>query len=154
MKLKNYNILIILLLSINFACSQENKKLDLKGNWYNINKSNSVDVSYRESYFSETSFYFFDHNLGLKPGLKYILEEDRFYLSFDDEDIKQDFIKIKFIEDILEMNVKGTIIYFKRLKDDYNTLEEYVNKQITEKVYMESFLERKSIWEELGYLID
>jgi hypothetical protein len=142
------NHIAAFLLLINFSCnSQSDKRIDIKGNWYNYQNTTSESSYYVETFIDENTFYYFNEFSGLMPEMKYKIEKNILYqMSLDGEEKKYTG-KIKIIDKNTFSIIKdGEIIIFKRVVEGLN-MEDFLFKDKSEDDYWAAFNKRKLIWE-------
>ena len=140
-------VTILLLLSCVSCNSQNSKSFDIRGNWYNYNDSKSSDIFYIETFFGDDYFQSFNENGGLMPSKKYIIKKDKIYLVPRNGGDLNIYATFKLHDSTLEITANNETIKLKRIISKKGTLEEYINRLISEKEFWQSFNLRKINWE-------
>lgn len=138
-------IIIIFIILISYSCnSQNNKDIDITGNWYNYSMKNAKNEYYVETFIDENTFYFYDGIYGLKESIEYLIEAGNLYL-LDNDNKKVATGNIKIINENTISLYNGNAI-FKRIEEGIK-LENFLRKNIPESDFSKEFFIRKAIWE-------
>lgn len=138
-------IIIIIILLINYSCNSQNiKKTDITGNWFNYSMKNAKDIYYVETFIGDKAFHFYDDSFGLKSSQGYVIEGDiLFFVDHDNTKTKSGNVKI--IDENTISLYSGNVI-LKRIEKGLK-LEDLLRKNKNESDYLKFFNKRRAVWE-------
>lgn len=121
--------------------------MDISGNWFNYSNSDesaSDESFYVEIYIDEKNFHYYNEFSGLLPSINYSIEGSIINFNLSKTHSGSDRIILKNIDNntFTLSNEEGTVLKYKRIKDD-KTLDMWLHNKIDENAYFTHFLERK-----------
>jgi hypothetical protein len=144
--LTKYGIITLMLLILNLYSCQSTKQTDNKttivGNWFISKNTILKRYYYQEAYFDGKEVYFFTtrpNKILFSNGYSY-LGNKLYFLANERKDTVNVFSVIQ-INEMFSIRSKEGVIEYTKL-DDYKTLSQLINGEITKEVFEEAFIER------------
>lgn len=145
-----YKLIIANVFFIIWSCnSQEENKVDIKGNWQIVSNSSLEEILYLEVYFDYENVTTYDEKVGLTPRNKYLIKKNNLILISSADGEEKNVGEIAMIDDLLIVTKgKHKLVYKKINKTP--SLGDLKTDKIKQEDFAKAFFKRLVKWDQLS----